>query len=232
MEPSAQFCRRRKAGRTLEHMSHSGAILAVFLSMGAVACGDADPVPPSQVEQLEPGPTTEGDPNEAFDASGLDFTIDGRDEQMGAQARLQVREGDATVHLLITGGNNGDDYIMLDLAFDDVASSMGPHVVPFGLPRQGDNVANASFDGESFYSQGGEIDVSLSADGTIVGTFNVSLAHDSLELPGEEPVFEVSEDATALSGDFSGRWTLSCQSRLAGHQTFVPGGDYCEKLEF
>jgi hypothetical protein len=104
--------------------------------------------------------------------------------------------------------------------------------VPFGLPRQGDNVASASFDGESYYSQGGEIDVSLSADGTIVGTFNVSLAHDTLESPGEEAVFEVSDDATPMSGDFSGRWILSCQSRLAGHQTFVPGGDYCENLEF
>jgi hypothetical protein len=104
-------------------------------------------------------------------------------------------------------------------------------MVEFTLPHAGAHVANASFDGEWFYSQGGEIDVSLSPDGAIEGRFDVALAPDHLENPGEEPVFEATDDATSIKGEFSGRWILNCHSRLAGHNTFIPGGDFCENLE-
>jgi hypothetical protein len=170
---------------------------------------------------------TESEPGDAFQ-----FVIDGREGPMGAQARLTVQEGVPTVHLAITGGDHGSNMLVIELEFDGLENTMGPHLVEFALPTQGDHVANASFDGTSYYSQGGEIDVRLSADGTIEGHFNVSLAPDELGATADPVVFVASDNATAVTGAFSGRWILSCFSRLAGHSTLVPGGDFCEQLDF
>jgi hypothetical protein len=215
-------------------MSHPHAMVAIVFSLAAFACGGAEPASSLPVDPPAPtdtnDATVEGDPSEP--GSAFQFRIDGREGPMAAQARVTVQEGVPTVHLAITGGDDGDTMLVMDLSFDGIENTMGPHLVEFALPRQGDNVANASFDGAWYYSQGGEIDVRLSADGAIEGRFNVSLAPDDLEAAGEPPVFESTENATTVSGDFSGRWTLSCQSRLAGHSTLISGGEFCEELEF
>jgi hypothetical protein len=217
-------------------MSHSGAIVAVAIGLVAAACGDAEHPPPEPGAEGSPqqGENNESDlpVGELQPGSQLRFRIDGREGPMGAQAQVAVQEGTEGVHLRITGGDNGDNLLMMDLSFNDLENTMGPHMVQFALPDEGPHVANASLDGEWFYSQGGAIDVTLSADGAIEGRFNVALAVDHLENMGEAPVFEVTDDATSVTGAFSGRWILSCFSRLAGHNTLISGGDYCENLEF
>jgi hypothetical protein len=153
---------------------------------------------------------------------------------MEAQASLYVIEGEEEVALKIAGADGANDFVYIDITFDGVAGSMGPHTFEFGLPAQAAHVANLGLDGEQYYSQGGAIEVSLSPEGTIEGTFSVALAHDLTALGpvGEEPVFAPSDEAITVSGSFSGDWRLSCQSRLPGHATLIVGGDYCDALEF
>ena len=89
---------------------------------------------------------------------------------------------------------------------------------------------NASLEGEDYYSRLGAVDFSLSADGTIEGSFSVSLASaDNLD-----PVFPVfqGEEAMRLVGTFGGSWLFSCYSRLPGHRTWIMGGDYCDAFAF
>jgi hypothetical protein len=217
-------------------MSHSGAIVAVAIGLVAAACGDAEHMPPEPPPEASP---EEGENNESALPEGelqpgslLRFRIDGREGPMGAQAQVAVQEGTQGVHVRITGGDNGDNLLMIDLLFNGLENTMGPHMVQFGLPEEAPHVANASFDGEWFYSQGGEIDVTLLPDGAIEGRFDVALALGHMENMGEAPVFEVTDDATSVTGAFSGRWILSCYSRLPGHNTLIAGGDFCENLEF
>jgi hypothetical protein len=220
----------------MQHMSHSRAIVVVAIGLVAAACGDADHPPPEDPAEASPQQGENGEPvlpeGELQPGSQLLFRIEGREGPMGAQAQVEVEEGTPGVHVLITGGDNGANMLMIDLLFDGLANTMGPHMVEFALPHAGAHVVNASFDGEWFYSQGGDIDVSLSPDGTIEGRFDVALAPDHLEDTGEPPVFEATDEATSVKGAFSGRWILNCHSRLAGHTTLIPGGDYCENLEF
>lgn len=215
-------------------MSHSGAIVAVAMGLVAAACGDAEHPPSEPAAESSPEQEGESEPalpeGELPPGSQLQLRIDGREEPLGAQAQVAVQEGTQGVHVRITGSDDGDNMLMIDLLFDGLENTMGPHVdEPFSLPRQGAHVANASLDGQYFYSQGGEIDVSLSADGAIEGRFDVALAPDHLE---QAPVFEATDDATVVTGAFRGRWILSCHSRLAGHNTLIPGGEFCENLEF
>lgn len=217
-------------------MSHSGVIVAVAMGLVAVACGGAEP-PPAEPVEASPEESGDGEPvlpegEEVLPGSLLQFRIDGREGPMGAQAQVAIQEGVPGVHVRITGGDDGSNMLMIDLSFEGLDDTMGPHQEEFALPDAGTHVANASLDGEWFYSQGGEIEVSLSPDGAIEGRFGVALAPDHLEDRGEAPVFEATDDATLVTGAFRGRWILSCQSRLAGHESFVPGGDFCENLEF
>jgi hypothetical protein len=148
---------------------------------------------------------------------------------MAAKARLNVREGVRSVRLSITGTDGPLDLVILDLEFDGVESSMGPHQGDLGLPYAAVYTVSASLDGRPYHSQAGYIELSLAADGGIEGTFTVDLAEDP---PLDQP-FEIvpSEQVRELSGEFTGQWLLQCQSRLAGHRSFVSGGDYCEGLE-
>ncbi len=213
-------------------MSRFRASVVVAANWVVFACGSADPSPSAPPDEPPTPPVESSEPVAANSESMLAFSIDGRDGPMGAQAQLRVIEGEPLVHLEITGGDDGSNVVLINLGFDGVADSMGPHLVPFGLPEAGNYVANASFDGAWYYSQGGEIEVTLSADGSISGHFDLSLALDALEAMGEPAVFERTDDATAVSGAFSGKWTLYCRSRLAGHMTLVPGGDFCDNLAF
>src|SRR5690606_8010713 len=105
----------------------------------------------------------------------------------------------------------------------------GPHQVPFSLPERGDHVAISSLDDNWYYSQGGEIDVTVEADGRIHGRFDIALALDTVSEAGG--AFTLSDDVTALEGRFDGDWVLNCHSRLSGHGSLIAGGDFCDSFQ-
>ncbi len=217
-------------------MSRLGAVAAVALGSFTLACGGEDPppAPPPDETTAPDGDDPELDPeaDAARDPEwGLDFRITGRTVPMTARAELKVVEGDPVVHVAITGRTTGTDVLMIDLTFDGLENTLGPHQLELALPEGGAHVANGSLDGTWYYSQGGLIDVTMSAEGAIEGTFDIALARGDLGAPGEPVVFEPDAVATPLTGEFSGLWVLNCHSRLAGHSTLIFGGDYCENLE-
>jgi len=148
---------------------------------------------------------------------------------MAAKARLNVQEGVRAVHLSITGADGPEDLVILDLDFDGVEGSLGPHQGELGLPYAAVYTVTASLDGRPYHSQAGHIELSLAEDGGLTGSFNVDLAED----PAADQPFEIlpSEQVRGLSGEFVGQWVLHCQSHLAGHRSLLPGGDYCESLD-
>jgi hypothetical protein len=197
-----------------------------------VGCGGGEP---AQGEADTPDTDTSADPaaEAPRDAdSGLDLDIAGRTEPMTARAKLEIAEGERPVHVAITGLSSGTDFVMIELTFDGLENTIGPHHVQFSLPEGGAHVAIGNLDDTPYYSQGGDIDVSVGADGEISGTFDILLARGAPSDPGQPFVYSVSDDATHLAGSFSGDWELDCHSRLMGHTSFVPGGKYCEQLEF
>jgi hypothetical protein len=206
-------------------MSHSRAIVAFAFSVAAIGCGSAEhEAPLSTAETPETPDEVEGVPTDS--GSGLDLSIDGHLDWTAAQARLETKEGEPEVHVSITGGAHAD-WLQLNVTFEDLASSMGPHEVELTSPLEGEHVVSGNLDGEDFYSQSGHLTLTLSAEGRIDGSFDVVLAR-GVASPATPP----SADATPLSGDFHGNWVLSCQSRLPGHRTLISGGEYCDSLEF
>jgi hypothetical protein len=209
-------------------MSHSRAIVAFVFSVAALGCGSADPEPPLTATETPAAPLPademEGAPEGS--GSGLELSIEGHRDWTAALARLEIREGEPDVRFSITGGADAD-WIQLNFTFEDVASSMGPHDVELTSPLEGEQVANASLDGEELYSRSGHVMLTLSPDGRIDGGFEIVLARGA-----PSPDTPPDAEATPLSGDFHGTWVLSCQSRLPGHRTLVSGGEYCDSLEF
>lgn len=219
-------------------MSRLGAVIAVALGSLSLACGGGDP---ESTAPLEPAPSAPDDgiddparPSGAPTDSewGLDFSITGRTVPMTARAEVKVVEGSSAVHVAITGRTAGTDLMMIDLSFDGIENTLGPHEVQFSLPEGGEHVANGSLDGTWYYSQGGTIELSVSPEGSIEGSFEIALARGEMTPPGEPIVFAPDAEAMPLVGRFQGQWVLNCMSRLAGHQSLIAGGDYCENLEF
>jgi hypothetical protein len=198
-----------------------------------LGCGDAgtraSAAPePQPTEQVPPTVT----PTEPAPAPALELSIEGWPEAIGAKAQLNVTEGVMPVRLEITGGGQRD-IVLLDVGFVDLAGSMGPHRVEAGLPGQAVQSAIASLGGQPYHSQAGQIDVTLSSDGSIAGSFDLALVLDPDVAVGEPIVFEPSDDVRDLKGQFSGRWELFCQSHMPGHASVLQkGGDYCDALEF
>ncbi len=159
----------------------------------------------------------------------MSLIIDGWPTLLGAKAQLNVVEGLSDVRLEITGTGK-EDVLLLDLVFDGVEKSMGPHEVEVGLPGTEADSALASIGGQAYQSQDGYIDLTLDADGAISGSFQLGLAEVEDVAVGLPIAFEEGEVVRSLTGRFSGIWELSCRSRLPGHRTLVPGGDYCEAL--
>lgn len=193
-------------------------------------CGDSSAEgrePP--ISESEPAPAS-GPPASPGDAeAGFTLLVDGFAAQLGAKAELKVTEGQSVVRLEITGSNDSD-VLLLDVAFDGLEASMGPHRVEVGLPGTELDSALASIDGQPYQSQAGFIALSLSADGDISGTFELALA-EVIEVQVGLPIaFEAGEIVRTLSGSFDGHWELFCQSRLPGHNTLRRGGDFCEEL--
>jgi len=163
------------------------------------------------------------------DAPIAELSIDGRAQPMGARATLNVKEGEDSVLLSITGSDGGDDLVILDLTFAGLDATLGPHTLPVSLPNAGDDIASASLGGIPYHSQAGEIDLTLSAGGPLSGRFKLNMARDT---PGAGAAIQPSTDVLPLSGGFSGSWILSCQSYLPGHHVLTAGGRYCETLAF
>jgi hypothetical protein len=166
------------------------------------------------------------------DQPGLALAIDGWSEAIGAKALLNVTEGVEPVRLEISGGGQLD-VVLLDVDFEDLARSMGAHRLPVGLPEPGVDSAIASLGGQAYHSQAGVIEVTLSTDGNISGSFDVALALDPDVPAGKPIVFEPSDDVRDLKGQFSGHWELFCLSYFPGHASSLQrGGDFCDGLHF
>lgn len=211
-------------------MSRLRAVVVVALGVH-MGCGGDDPAPPLDDTEVQGADEESDAADEPIDPEwGLDFAITGRSTPMTARAEVKIVEGELPVHVAITGRTSGTDFVMIDLTFDGLDGAMGPHHVQFGLPELGEHVANSSLDDTWYYSQGGEIDVSVGPDGSIEGSFAIDLARGTLAAPGEPVVFARSDVTTKLEGTFSGDWVLNCHSRLMGHMTLIFGGDYCDDL--
>lgn len=204
----------------------SGVVVLLGIIVG---CGDSTSEgrePPTS--QSEPAPP-DSSPLEPLPGDTLALDIDGFSEQLGAKAELKVTEGQPTVRLEITGSRESD-VLLLDVAFDGIENSMGLHREEMGLPGTGVDSALASIDGQPYQSQAGFIALTLAADGSISGDFEVGLA-EVIPVEVNLPLaYEEGAIVRTLSGRFDGQWELICQSRLPGHNTVRRGGDYCEEL--
>lgn len=207
------------------------------LLSSVLGCGDSSgegPEPPtpsssSPDESQSDGSTALPEGTE-LPETGFTLTVDGWSEPLEAKAELNVTEGVRTVSLAVIATAR-EDLLMLDVPYDGVEETIGTHRGEVGLPGKQVDSALASIDGKSYQSQGGFIELSLNADGTISGRFELALA-EIIEVEVGLPIaFEAGEVVRTLSGRFGGEWELFCQSRLPGHRTLVPGGDYCEELE-
>jgi hypothetical protein len=215
-------------------------IVARVAAAGVVACalgcgeGASKPAPaPEPPAASQPEDTRASDDLPESDAA-FRLSIDGWVEELGAKAQLNVTEGKPVVRLEITG-TGLVDVLLLDVNFDGVEGTMGLHQVELGLPVDDDPVdsAVASLDGQPYHSQSGHVEVTLSPDGSIHGTFDVALALDPDFAPDEPVKFELTDQLRPLSGSFSGHWDLYCQSHLPGHgDAFMKGGHYCEGIAF
>jgi hypothetical protein len=173
-----------------------------------------------------------GGPEAAANGAEFQLSIDGWTEAINAKAQLNVTEGVRAVRLEITAGGP-QDVVLVDVAFDGIEGSMGVHHLEVGLPGGKLDSAVASIGGQTYHSQAGEIDVNLTADGSIAGSFALALAQDPEVAVGEPIVFELSEDVRDLNGQFSGQWKLFCQSHMPGHMfSLMTGGHYCDGVSF
>lgn len=232
-----------RAGAVMEWGKDRAALpcLAACLAVCVLACGDdaskpssalTPSTPPEQAPASDPPQSESPESDAAFRLS-----IDGWAEELGAKAQLNVKEGQPTVRLEITGTGQLD-VLLLDVNFDGVAGTMGMHEVELGLPAvvvfdQPVDSAIASLGGQPYHSQSGHVAVTLSPDGSIQGTFDVALALDPDVAPDELITFELTDQIRPLSGSFAGHWDLFCQSHLPGHgDAFMKGGHYCDGIAF
>jgi hypothetical protein len=220
-----------KGSTTLYHMWYRSGVVALLGCLSG--CGDSSEGREPPTSEAEPGddssltaPTGDGLPPPA---EGLRLTIDGLSTQLGAKAELEVIEGQQAVRLEITGTRASDVFLM-EVAFDGIESSMGTHQLEVGLPGTEMDSALASIDGQSYQSQGGQIALSLTANGDLLGNFELDLAEIVEVELGAPLAFEEGEIVRTLSGRFTGHWELYCQSRLPGHTSLMEGGDFCDAL--
>lgn len=215
------------------HRSGGVALLICSLGCGGAEPGPAKPAPEPAAGEGEGQPADGNTASPAQEASETGFTlsIDGWTESLGAKAQLNVAEGVQLVRLEITGSGQ-NDVMLMDVSFNDLEDSWVPHHWDIGLPGMDWHSAIASIGGQTYHSQGGHVDLSLSADGNITGSFEVALAEDPYVPLGEPVEFVPGQTARTLTGTFSGQWVLFCQSRLPGHQaSLIRGGDYCDGLD-
>jgi hypothetical protein len=209
------------------------ALLVCGLGCGGAEPGPAEPAPDLAAGESQPADgsvegtaSTEQEPSE----TGFALSIDGWTDALNGKAQLNVAEGVQLVRLAITGSDR-NDVMLMDVSFNDLEDSWVPHHWDIGLPGMDWHSATASIGGQTYHSQGGHVDVSLSANGNITGGFEIALAEDPIVPLGEPIEFVQGPTVRTLTGSFSGQWELFCLSRLPGHQaSLIRGGDYCEGL--
>jgi len=219
-------------------VSQSVALFTVVLGSFAWGCGSDDPADDAPLDETPSTDAAQFDYDlanvPAFSPDGaFAVTLPAHSIEMTALAEVKVNEGDPDVHVSITGRTDGSDVLVIDLLFDGLEHTLGEHHVSFGLPSEGEHMLNGSLDGTWYYSQGGEIEVSLSPEHKLEGTFDILLARGEMgNDPQEAVTFAPSSESTPLIGRFSIPWELSCHSLLPGHGVYQFGGRYCEELDF
>lgn len=208
-------------------MHHHCFVTAALFSLAALGCGDSEGAPASSM------PAPESD---APSAAAFAFAVDGRSEAMWGQAVFHVVEGTLEVDLNITGGDSDDNLVVIDVIFEGLDSIIGVHPLRLGLPDDVNADASliASFDGQVFYPQLGQLDLSLSAGRKIEGHFDTTLLQAVPEAQrGVAPRFEPDAVVLPSRGEFSGSWGVDCVSPLIGFTGghVISDSAYCRGLD-
>jgi hypothetical protein len=203
----------------------------LLCGLAFTACGGGDGNDPEQGsadeqepvgEEPNPMPSAEGAPG----TSVLSVSMEGALSVTSGVAQLKVRDDAELVSLVITGNSEQGDNFYITLAFP-FSGVFGAHTSELGLPRAGDNSAHVYFgaSGEYQYSRSGSVQVTLTPENQIEGTFllSVSPANDNGR------TFEVIGDvSTDFTGTFSGSYETLCYSSLPGHAISVaPDQEAC-----
>jgi hypothetical protein len=199
--------------------------------LALAACGGGDGQEPAQGPEDAPVPSEElPDPMLPEDGmpgtSLLSVSMEGALSVTSGVAQLKVRDDAELASLVISGNSEQGDNFYITLVFP-FAAVIGAHTSELGLPRAGDNFAHVYFgaSGEYQYSRSGSVQVTLSPENLIEGTFvlNVSPANDNGR------TFEVIGDViTDVGGTFSGSYETLCYSSLPGHAISVaPDREAC-----
>jgi hypothetical protein len=196
-----------------------------------VGCGDSGQEAPAPAEAAASMPL----PSVDRSASAVQLTLDGVHEVLTGGARLEVRELNPVVHLVVTTvfASNHDDLLELDLTFEGVENAVGSHSSELGGQSNSPAFAVAYLERISYLSQSGSLDVTLTGDGAIHGRFDAELAVDA-EGSSDPTGIPASAVNFNLSGAFEGTWSLLCRSpvlALPGDHS-VADSPYCNQLEF
>jgi hypothetical protein len=155
------------------------------------------------------------------------LTLEGEAAQLEGGARIEVREENPVVNLVVTAvyADNHDDLLQLQLAIDGVDQVAGHHT--YDLAGASSRAyAVAYLDRVSYFSETGTLDLTVQGDGALSGSFSASLAPDAADAADAAPL--------ELSGSFTGSWSLLCRSPVA----ILPGDHsvsdsaYCNNLRF
>jgi hypothetical protein len=156
------------------------------------------------------------------------FTLEGRGGSDETASTLRVIEGKRDVVLTVRGADAMGSLIVIALSIDGVENVIGSHSADIGLPGSLASAAG-TLDGLAYYSLHGQIDVEVSADGGVSGSFDAALAVDD----GRGPPLGVPADSIAeavtIAGAFQNQWMITCTSTFTGGHV-VSDSPYCNTL--
>jgi hypothetical protein len=181
---------------------------------------------------MAPLPGSENVPASSLaEAPARHFTLEGRGTSDKTSSVLEVVEAEQ-VALSITGSDPAGNLLVIRAIFDGVESVIGSHRWPIGAPEVAQVSAVGSVDGQLYQSVGGELEVSLSADGHNAGRFDLELATSAAEGTAPADTANVAGPALALSGSFQSEWTVTCYSFIRGFTGghFSSNSPYCNAL--
>jgi hypothetical protein len=199
------------------------ALLAGALSLSACGSDSSAPLPAdpgAEAPELEPAGSEASDRGDH-----VQLSLAGEAAPLEGNARLDVREQNPLVNLTVTAiyASNHDDLVQLQLALDGVANAMGTHTAELG-GISARAYAVAYLNRVSYTSELGRLEVTLSSDGAIAGSFDASLSKDR----------DPAGAQLRLSGSFQGTWSVLCRSPVIGlpGDHSVTDSPYCNSLEF
>jgi hypothetical protein len=152
---------------------------------------------------------------------------------MWGQAVFDVEEGTPEIRLNITGGDEDDNLVVIDITFDGVDGIFGVHRLPLGLDAPESAGFVASLDGRLYYPEDGQLELSLVEGRHIEGHFEGSVREAAAPTgSGGEPEFEAGGAPIQLGGGFDGGWNVHCVSPLVGFtgSHVVEDSAYCMAL--